>query len=69
MVSRIHWIVCATVLLAVTAGCTQRNWYEGVKQSHVHRCNEVPESEREDCLSYHDDNYYDYQRKRDEIIE
>ena len=67
--SRLVWPVCALLLIALTAGCTQRSWYEGVKQSHEHQCNLLPESEREDCLAQHDDHYEDYQRKRGEISE
>jgi hypothetical protein len=65
----IRCTACAAILLVSIAGCTQRAWYEGVKHGHVDQCREVPESERKDCLSYHDDHYYHYQRMRSEITE
>jgi len=57
------------ISLALTVGCTQRNWYEGVQQSQRYQCEELPRSEREDCLKYHADSYDEYQRKRSEIKE
>ena len=59
-----------SVLMAVSAqACTQRAWYEGLKQSHRNECNKAPPSEREECLRATDsDSYDEYQRKRQEEI-
>ena len=61
--------IAALVAVTLSAGCTARNWYEGVQQNHRQRCELVPASEREECLAQHDDRYEDYQRKRSEVVE
>ncbi|MBI3546917.1 MAG: hypothetical protein HY081_10095 [Gammaproteobacteria bacterium] len=56
------------ILIAMCAqACTQRAWYEGVKQSHRNECNKGPASERDDCLKGTDESYDEYQRKKQEI--
>jgi len=61
---------CLAILMAVSVqACTQRAWYEGVKQSRRNECNKAPPSEREECLRTMDNDSYDeYQRKRQEEI-
>ena len=56
------------ILVAVSVqACTQRTWYESVKQSHRNECNKAPPSEREECLkATTGDSYDEYQRKRQE---
>ncbi|MBI3779023.1 MAG: hypothetical protein HY274_08950 [Gammaproteobacteria bacterium] len=47
--------------------CSQRTWYEGLKQSHRNECNKAPPSAREECLKAVDgDSYDEYARKRQE---
>jgi len=49
--------------------CSQRLWYEGLKQSHRNECNKEPPSAREECLkATTSDSYDEYQRKRQEEI-
>lgn len=66
---RINSVLYAILLLMLAAGCTSRNWYEGVKQSHQQQCKQMPDSERDECLAQHDDSYDQYKRKRQEISE
>lgn len=58
------------MLLIVSApACSQRMWYEGLKQSHRNECNKEPPSAREECLkATSSDSYDEYQRKRREEI-
>jgi len=64
------FLYCIAVSMMLSAqACTQRAWYEGVKQSHRNECNKAPPSEREECLRSTDsDSYDEYQRKRQEEI-
>lgn len=59
----------AILLAMLVAGCSQRGWYEGVKQGHRHQCSRVPEAAREECLAQHDDSYEEYRQKREGIDE
>ncbi len=59
----------AILLAMLVAGCSQRGWYEGVKQGHRHQCSQVPEAERDECLAQHDESYEEYRQKREGIGE
>ena len=63
---KIHYYFAILVAVSVQA-CSQRAWYEGVKQGHRNECNKAPPSEREECLRIMDNDSYDeYQRKKQE---
>ena len=59
----------AVLILLSAQACTQRAWYEGVKQSHRNECNKALPSEREECLRNITGGYDEYQRKRQEEIQ
>ena len=61
---------CFAILMAVSIqACTQRLWYEGLKQSHRSECNKAPPSARDECLkATNSDGYDEYQKKRQEEI-
>ena len=61
---------CLAILMAISVqACTQRAWYEGLKQSHRNECNKEPPSAREECLkATNSDSYDEYQRKRQKEI-
>jgi transcriptional regulator with GAF, ATPase, and Fis domain len=64
-----HLLYCIVVIMLLTAqACTQRAWYEGVKQSHRNECHKAPPSERDECLRNTSDSYDEYQRKRREEL-
>lgn len=69
MVSRRQRVWYVLIAVALLAGCSQRGWYEGVKQSHRFQCSQVPQSEREDCLARHEDSYEEYRRRREGVEE
>lgn len=58
------------ILMALaTSACTQRAWYEGVKQSQRNECYKAPPSAREECLKALDSETHDeYQRQRQEAL-
>jgi hypothetical protein len=65
---RIVYFVAVLMVISVQA-CSQRLWYEGLKQSHRNECNKEPPSAREECLrETTSDSYDEYQRKRQEEI-
>jgi len=65
---RILYFVAMLMVISVQA-CSQRLWYEGLKQSHRNECNKEPPSAREECLkATTSDSYDEYQRKRQEEI-
>lgn len=62
-------VMTATVALAGLAafpGCSTANWYEGVRQAELNRCQSLPESQRQACLDRAQDSWQDYERKRRE---
>jgi hypothetical protein len=60
-----NFLFCFAVIMMLTAqACTQRAWYEGVKQSHRNECNKAPPSERDECLRNTSGSYDEYQKKR-----
>jgi hypothetical protein len=56
----------AVLMMLSAQACTQRAWYEGIKQSHRNECNKAPPSEREACLRNTSGGYDEYQRQRQE---
>ena len=65
---RIQYCVAILMALSVQA-CSQRLWYEGLKQSQRNECYKAPPSESEECLRNMDNDSYDkYQRKRQKEI-
>lgn len=63
-------LLCLALLGAWGAtGCSQRAWYEGVKQGQRQECYKAPPSAREECLKALDSETYDeYQRSRQEQL-
>ncbi|BAV33646.1 hypothetical protein SCL_1335 [Sulfuricaulis limicola] len=63
-------IVCLAVVGALSAaGCTERAWYEGTKQSQRNECYKMPPSAREECLkALESEGYDEYQRQRQEEL-
>lgn len=59
----------ALATLAASAGCSTANWYEGVRQSELNRCQSLPESQRQACLDRAQDSWQDYERKRREATD
>ncbi|MGQ4880416.1 hypothetical protein ACOJCM_17785 [Billgrantia sp. LNSP4103-1] len=49
------------------ASCTTRGVYEGIKQSHLNECNQLPGGERQECLEHLPPDYETYRRQHEEI--
>lgn len=61
---------CLAILVSIGASaCSQRAWYEGVKQGQRQEGYQAPPSAREECLKALDSEGYDeYQRNRQEQL-
>ena len=59
-------LFCLMVFMMLGASaCSQRAWYESVKQGQRNECYKYPPSAREECLKAIDsDSYDEYQRKK-----
>ena len=63
---RIGWVGCWVCIAALgMAGCSTRNWYEGMKLGAENDCQKQPPGAREDCLSQLNKKSYDaYEKER-----
>jgi hypothetical protein len=63
----IRTIIVGSVLLALSvAGCSTRQWYEGIQAGQRNDCQKYPDAERRKCLDAASIGYDDYQRERDQ---
>jgi len=52
------------IFISCFSGCSARGWYEGAQISAEHNCNNVPLSEREECLgNVNNKTYIEYQQE------
>ncbi|WP_104201703.1 hypothetical protein [Billgrantia saliphila] len=61
-------ILLGLVALLLTS-CTTRGVYEGIKQSHLTECNQLPGAQREECLEHLPPDYETYRRQHREITD
>ena len=54
------------LFIMVMSGCTTANWYEGVRQNELLRCQSLPDSQRQACVDAAQESWQDYERKRRE---
>ncbi len=45
-------------------GCTNQNWYEGLKSNQKLKCQQGPVSEYDECMKRIEDSYQDYKTKK-----
>ncbi len=55
-------------LLSLTS-CTTESWYQGAKSAQTTHCMKEPVSEYEECIKQADENYLDYSKKRQQLLE
>lgn len=58
----------ALTVALVLGGCSNQQLYESVYQSNLEKCNRMPMGQREKCLATLENDYPDYERKRQEAI-
>jgi len=63
------WFLAVGGILAlcVCSACTTRGAYEGVRQGQRNHCNELPETQRQQCLAKVQDDYDTYSRDREAV--
>lgn len=55
-------------LIAILVACSQQGMYKALQKRHEIRCNQVPESDYENCMKEAQKEYEDYSKEREEII-
>lgn len=58
------WILPGLLTLLLAA-CSTRGVYEGLKQSHLNECNQLPGAERVQCLEHLPPDYETYRRQHE----
>lgn len=58
------------ILLAITLGaCSKQAWYQGAQSAKEAHCMKEPVSEYEDCMQQSSENYDEYNKNREALIE
>jgi len=57
-------ITVILVLFFIIQGCSNRAFYNVIQARERQHCNEVPQSEQQDCRNRQNDSYDEYQRKK-----
>ena len=55
----------ALMLGLVIVGCSQRQWYEGMKAGNRHECLRLPVADQAECLDRIEPDYEAYRRSRE----
>jgi hypothetical protein len=64
---RLGW--CSIMLLlGLLQGCSDRMWYDGLKQGQAIECSKLQGKERDDCQKDTGVSYDQYQRERREVL-
>jgi len=61
-----HGVTFLVILLLAAAGCSDRQVYEAMQKRGRVECQNLPESEYEDCIKDYQQSYPDYKRALDE---
>ena len=60
----------AIILLAIAlSACTKQAWYQGAQSSQTAHCMKQPISEYNDCIQPSAENYDEYNKNREALIE
>lgn len=58
------------ILLVITlTACTKQAWYQGAQSSQTAHCMKEPVSEYNDCIKHSAENYDEYNKSREALIE
>lgn len=58
------------ILLAITLNaCSKQAWYQGAQSAKEAHCMKEPVSEYEDCMQQSSENYDEYNKNREALIE
>lgn len=67
IIMKFRMILIVMLSLLLVAGCSNRGWYEGMKNRERVLCNQVPASDYEDCMRQAEGNYNEYEKQREEV--
>jgi len=67
MAKNLRFITIFSILILYA--CTQQDWYRGAQQYQNAKCMEGPISEYENCTIPVDENYEQYNKKRELLME
>ena len=63
-------IFFSIILLAITlTACTKQAWYQGAQSAKEAHCMKEPVSEYDDCIQQSSENYEEYNKNREALIE
>ena len=68
MISKPLYITITLLAVTLTA-CTKQAWYQGAQSSQTAHCMKEPVSEYNDCIQHSAENYDEYNKNREALIE
>lgn len=57
-------IFLVTLLLSLISGCSERGFYDAVRDTRLHECEYLPMSEQDECRRQVAPPYSEYERER-----
>ena len=66
---KLYWPGILLLGALLLSGCSERQFYEAMRNSQRVECSKLPAKQYEDCLEQHDETYDSYKRARDEAVE
>ena len=64
-----HLYIAITLVAITLTACTKQAWYQGAQSAKEAHCMKGPVSEYEDCIQQSSENYDEYNRNREALIE
>ena len=62
-------LLVSIVLIITLSACSKQNWYQGAQSAKEAHCMKEPVSEYEDCMQQSSENYDEYNKNREALIE
>ena len=62
-------LLVSIVLIITLSACSRQNWYQGAQSAKEAHCMKEPVSEYEDCMQQSSENYDEYNKNREALIE
>jgi hypothetical protein len=64
-----HLYITITLLAITLSACTKQAWYQGAQSAKEAHCMKEPVSEYDDCIQQSAENYDEYNKNREALIE
>ena len=62
-------LLVSIILIITLSACSRQNWYQGVQSAKEAHCMKGPVSEYENCIQQSSENYDEYSKNREALIE